>query len=240
MGEGTNSRADRQEPSWSLVGWPCPPHPKPYPLSLQHFRWYLCGSLCGMKDGTVLSTVPGTKIDGLWLLCFWDVNNGISLSSMKQRMNWLEASGSSENFWEGWICWRAGGQKWLQATHELVSEAALRPPCLGTESKTGKGDVGPWISELPPPLFPETEASVTGCCGKWVYAPVFSPCSLLNQILPGRVWRAESGSGTLTFPQGGWENKGEKGVICLRLTLSAGTMSSLPANLLETGCSPVA
>lgn len=90
MGEGTNSRADRQEPSWSLVGWLCPLHPKPYPLSLQHFRWYLCGSLCGMKDGTVLSIVPGTKIDGQWLLCFWVVNNGISLSSMKQRMNWLE------------------------------------------------------------------------------------------------------------------------------------------------------
>lgn len=65
-------------------------------------------------------------------------------------------------------------------THESVSEAALWQPSLGTDSITGKADVGSWIPELPPPLFPEAEASVIGHCQEMYFMFLYSHRALFQ------------------------------------------------------------
>lgn len=91
MGEGTNSTADGQEPSWSLVGRSCQPHPKPSLLFLQHFKLYLSGRLCARiqwdEEWDSAEDSAWHKTDDQWLLYFWVINNRTYFSLLKWRMN---------------------------------------------------------------------------------------------------------------------------------------------------------
>ena len=98
----------------------------------------------------------------------------------------------------------------VPTTHESVPEAALSQHYLGTHIRTGKVDAGPGFQSYPHRCTQEQRPLLWATTGNVFHAPVFSPCSLLNQISHGHVWPAGPRPHTMPLLQGRLEKQGRE------------------------------